>query len=91
MTKDNKNESVIEGMAFSARLGLKFFFLIFVSVIPLNVVMDLVSGKSVAAYFTLEFVGNMFQSLLLWGTLLFSVALFVVSGLLNKCRERGKQ
>jgi len=91
MTKAKKKESAIEGMALSARLGLKFFFLIFVLVIPLNVVMDLVSGKPVAAYFTVEFFGHMFQSLLLWGSLLFSVALFVVGGLLNKYRNRGDQ
>ncbi|MDN3640662.1 hypothetical protein QWY82_17830 [Simiduia curdlanivorans] len=91
MTKARKKESLIEGMAFSAGLGLKFFFLIFIAVIPLNVVMDLVAGKSVAVYFTVEFVGFMFQSLLLWGILLFSVAIFVAGGLLNKYRNRGDQ
>ncbi|BFM12676.1 hypothetical protein R50072_28290 [Simiduia litorea] len=91
MTKVRKKESIIDGMAFSAGLGLKFFFLIFIMVIPLNVVMDLVAGKSVAAYFTVEFVGFMFQSPLLWGILLFSVAIFVVGGLLNNCRDRGDQ
>ncbi|WGO98158.1 hypothetical protein QFX18_19305 [Saccharophagus degradans] len=81
------NGSNMSVLTQGIRLGFRFFAIIAVITLPINILIAWLGEKSVSAYFTTEFVVAMLTSPLIWGALIFSVLLFVIGGFVNAFRK----